>query len=185
MTTMGNKAIIYKAYYLKGPKELNPIRLYANDKGLLGLSLPGDNFLKNEKEEQSYKEVNCEDHGILAATALWLEAYFSKGAPLPPLPPLAPQGTTFQELVWKLLLDIPLGELTTYGDLAQKVAKIQKKKHMSAQAIGGAVGRNPISIIIPCHRVIGKDGSLTGYASGLDLKKVLLSHEGHKLETFT
>jgi len=91
---------------------------------------------------------------------------------------LQPQGTTFQLLVWKLLSQIPFGHTVTYGEIGANVAKIMGVESMSAQAIGGAVGKNPISVIIPCHRVVGAKGSLTGYAGGLDKKSALLMHEG-------
>ena len=92
--------------------------------------------------------------------------------------PLAPQGSEFRKLVWKELLEIPMGATTTYGELGKKVAKIKGKETMSAQAIGGAVGHNPISLIIPCHRVVGAKGQLTGYAGGVDKKVAILEHEG-------
>ena len=92
-----------------------------------------------------------------------------------------PSGSDFAKNVWKLLCEIPYGEVTTYGKIAKKVAKIMNKNTMSAQAVGGAVGHNPISIIIPCHRVIGSNGSLTGYAGGIDKKIFLLKHEGVSL----
>ena len=91
---------------------------------------------------------------------------------------LAPQGSMFREEVWRILCEIPYGEVLTYGEIAKMIAKKRGIERMSAQAIGGAVGHNPISIIIPCHRVIGSDGSLTGYAGGIELKKKLLEHEG-------
>lgn len=87
-------------------------------------------------------------------------------------------GTQFQTKVWKILCKIPYGKVITYGDIAKQVAKRMKLKKMSAQAVGGAVGHNPISIIIPCHRVIGKNGKLTGYAAGIDKKIKLLELEG-------
>jgi methylated-DNA-[protein]-cysteine S-methyltransferase len=90
--------------------------------------------------------------------------------------PLAPRGTPFQMAVWALLRTIPSGETTTYGALARQLAE-QRERIPSAQAVGGAVGRNPIAIIIPCHRVVGADGSLTGYAGGLDRKAALLALE--------
>ena len=93
------------------------------------------------------------------------------------MPPLAPVGTAFQMSVWEILRTIPYGETTTYGAIARHLEE-QTKKRMSAQAVCGAVGRNPISIIVPCHRVIGADGSLTGYAGGLDKKAYLLRTEG-------
>lgn len=91
--------------------------------------------------------------------------------------PLSPQGSEFAKLIWSLLCDIPYGETTTYGALAAKAAEAMGRAHMSAQAVGGAVGHNPISIIIPCHRVLGANGSLTGYAGGLERKLFLLNHE--------
>ena len=96
--------------------------------------------------------------------------------------PLSPIGSEFRQKVWKVLLEIPLGETTTYGAISKKVAKGLGKLSMSAQAIGGAVGHNPISLIIPCHRVVGAQGQLTGYAGGVDKKAAILYHEGVKVE---
>lgn len=90
---------------------------------------------------------------------------------------LDPDGTAFQKEVWEILQEIPYGQTTTYGEISQKIARNRNIKSMSSQAVGQAVGRNPISIIIPCHRVIGKDGSLTGYAGGVDIKTDLLNIE--------
>ena len=95
--------------------------------------------------------------------------------------PLRPGGSAFQQRVWKLLCDIPYGGTTTYRGLAGRLAEELGRETMSSQAVGGAVGRNPISIIIPCHRVVGWDGRLTGYAGGLTVKKWLLDHEGAEL----
>ena len=92
--------------------------------------------------------------------------------------PLAPKGTPFQQEIWKLLMNIPLGETITYGALAKRAAQALGKSSMSAQAVGQAIGHNPISVIIPCHRVIGANGKLTGYAGGIDKKMALLRHEG-------
>lgn len=108
----------------------------------------------------------------------WLDAYFRGEDPAVEALPLAPAGTPFQKMVWELLLDIPFGQTRTYGDLAKEAAARLGKDRMSAQAIGGAVGRNPISIIIPCHRVVGAGHALTGYAGGLEKKLWLLRHEG-------
>lgn len=102
----------------------------------------------------------------------WLGDYFLGNNPNPKVLPLSPAGTVFQHQVWDILLTIPYGETTTYGAIAKTISPT-----MSAQAVGGAVGRNPISIIIPCHRVIGANGELTGYAGGLRNKKWLLRHE--------
>lgn len=114
---------------------------------------------------------------VLAETRRWLEEYFSGKVPAF-LPPLHPAGSPFRKAVWKLLLEIPYGQTTTYGVLAVQLAKQQGRDRMSAQAVGGAVGHNPISILIPCHRVVGTDGSLTGYAGGLERKRFLLRLEG-------
>lgn len=112
---------------------------------------------------------------VFGETCRWLEAYFAR-KPLPPLPNLCPKGTAFQERVWAELLKIPCGETTTYGALAKALGC------RSAQAVGGAVGRNPISILIPCHRVVGANGSLTGYAGGVWRKEKLLKEYEGKLE---
>ena len=106
----------------------------------------------------------------------WLDIYFSGQTPNF-TPPLHLIGTPFQLDVWNILLKIPYGHTTTYGNISRKLAKKYHKEHMSAQAVGNAVGRNPISIIVPCHRVIGTNGKLTGYAGGLDKKCKLLSLE--------
>lgn len=114
---------------------------------------------------------------ILQQTARWLEVYWSGRDP-GPLPPLHLQGTPFQLAVWELLRAIPYGRTTTYGALARQLAAQTGRPRMSAQAVGGAVGRNPAAILIPCHRVLGADGSLTGYAYGLEVKRSLLALEG-------
>ena len=103
----------------------------------------------------------------------WLDAYFRGGRPDPRRIPLAPPGTDFQRAVWNQLLDIPYGESRTYGDIAKALGRPR-----GAQAVGQAVGRNPIGIIIPCHRILGTGGKLTGFAWGLEKKKWLLRHEG-------
>ena len=108
----------------------------------------------------------------------WLDAYFAGEKPAISELPLAPNGGEFRQAVWDILCEIPYGQCTTYGAIAQKMAARMGKKTMSSQAVGGAVGHNPISIIIPCHRVVGANGSLTGYAGGIDKKIKLLQHEG-------
>lgn len=113
----------------------------------------------------------------LARTRQWLDVYFSGRAP-DFVPPLHLIGTPFQMTVWELLLQIPYGQTVSYGALAKRIASQRGVRRMSAQAVGGAVGRNPIAIIVACHRVIGSDGRLTGYAAGLEKKKALLRCEG-------
>jgi methylated-DNA-[protein]-cysteine S-methyltransferase len=135
--------------------------------GLSGL------WFDNQKHHPGALDVP-EDDGhdpVLSATAAALTAYFS-GKPYE-LPPLDPAGTAFQRAVWQALLEIAPGAPDTYGHLAERLGRAQ-----AARALGAAVGRNPISILIPCHRVVGADGSLTGYAGGLERKKALLSLEG-------
>lgn len=114
---------------------------------------------------------------VFDAVNIWLDAYFQGTNPEMDDIPLAPKGTLFQTLVWEILLSIPYGQTRSYGDIAQEMAQRMGKEKMSAQAVGQAVGRNPISILIPCHRCVGAKGQLTGYASGLDKKIWLLRHE--------
>lgn len=108
----------------------------------------------------------------------WLYHYFAGDNPPINTLPLAPQGSSFQRTVWDILITIPYGEVTTYGDIAKEIGKRRGIAKMSAQAVGNAVGRNPLGIIIPCHRVIGKCGNLTGYGGGIPLKIKLLEREG-------
>lgn len=118
----------------------------------------------------------CNDHAILQAAKQWLDVYFSGQEPSF-MPPLRPVGTEFQQEVWQLLRAIPYGKTTTYGEIAAALAARHGIPRMSAQAVGGAVGRNPIPIFIPCHRVVGSGGKLTGYSGGLGKKQFLLSNE--------
>lgn len=114
---------------------------------------------------------------IFDETKEWLAAYFAGHQP-PLNLPLAPAGSSFRQAVFKILREIPYGQLTTYREIAAKIAKENGISSMSAQAVGGAVGHNPISIIIPCHRVVGSNGSLTGFAGGISKKIYLLKLEG-------
>ena len=112
---------------------------------------------------------------LLTACA-WLDSYFADKS-LPELPTLHLMGTPFQQRIWQLLLEIPYGQTTTYGALAHEYER-RFGSHTSARAVGGAVGRNPISIIVPCHRVLGTGGAITGYAGGVERKRALLALEG-------
>ena len=121
----------------------------------------------------------CTDDSALPVFALarrWLDDYFQGGRPDFMLP-ISMAGTPFQHQVWEMLGKIPYGTTVSYGEIAAAMAKRLAKPRMSAQAVGSAVGRNPIAIIVPCHRVVGKDGSLTGYAGGLWRKEYLLALE--------
>lgn len=151
------------------------ITFAGNENGLIGLWIEGQKyFLGKVKEPMQEKE----DLEIFSKTRNWLDRYFHGERQLISEIRLKPEGSVFQKEVWKLLCEIPYGEVTTYGDIAKKVAKKLGKETMSAQAVGGAVGHNPIAIIIPCHRVVGSNGSMTGYAGGIDKKIKLLRHEG-------
>lgn len=122
--------------------------------------------------------------GHNAAAKTWLDEYFSGHNP-GFIPPLSLHGSGFSIKIWEILLDIQFGKLTTYGELARMYAAKEGLAHMSAQAIGGAVGRNPVCIIIPCHRVVGAGNCLTGYREGLDRKAALLSFEGIDVSRFS
>ena len=118
--------------------------------------------------------------GCFDETKHWLDDYF-RGIPREIEFSLSPKGSAFRKLIWNLLLEIPYGETATYGELARRAAALLGREKMSAQAVGQAAHRNPIAIIIPCHRLVGAGGNLTGYASGLDRKRWLLNHEQEEL----
>jgi methylated-DNA-[protein]-cysteine S-methyltransferase len=124
------------------------------------------------------KPVRDDSLHLFKTVEAWLDDYFAGGKPNASQLPLAPIGGVFRQCVWTLLRSIPYGTVTTYGAIAKQTASEMGKNTMSAQAVGGAVGHNPISIIIPCHRVVGANGSLTGYAGGIKIKKMLLELEG-------
>ena len=141
---------------------------------LVGLWLKGQKYygadiLKNAQTK--------DDMPIFADTKKWLEEYFSGQKPDIKRLPLNPVGSDFRKEVWNILCEIPYGQLTTYGKIAKNMAAKMNRPSMSGQAVGGAVGHNPISIIIPCHRVVGSNGSLTGYAGGIEAKIALLELE--------
>ena len=159
---------------------LGRILLAADEVGLTGLWFDGAKYFADGlPAEHTERETP-----VLSEARRWLDLYFAGREP-GFLPPLHPAGSTFQQAVWALLLQIPYGQTTTYGELAAQLAAHNGLKRMSAQAVGGAVGHNPISIIVPCHRVVGTDGRLTGYAGGLAKKLALLKLEGIDTATFT
>ena len=152
---------------------LGRILLASNGTALTGLWFYGQKYFAAMLDKQHEEKVLP----VFEQTSSWLDIYF--GGKKPDFtPPLAPVGSEFRWEVWELLLSIPYGKTVTYAGLASAIAEKRGLAHMSAQAIGGAIGHNPISIIIPCHRVVGSDGSLTGYAGGIDRKIKLLSLEG-------
>ena len=152
---------------------LGSILLAADDLGLTGLWFEGQkSFARGLGSDHEERET-----GVLKSAKQWLDAYFSGKRPQIQVP-LHFNGTPFQNQVWEILCQIPYGQTTTYGAIAKLVAEKNGLAHMSPQAVGGAVGHNKISIIVPCHRVIGSQGSLTGYAGGIDRKIKLLTLEG-------
>ena len=152
---------------------LGIILLACDGECLTGLWFEGQTYFASTLDP----EHRAERLPILAQTELWLDRYFAGEAP-ECLPPLRPHGTPFRLAVWDVLRQIPYGTVMTYGQIASQLAQTQGLNTVSARAVGGAVGHNPISILIPCHRVVGSQGSLTGYAGGLDRKLRLLTLEG-------
>ena len=152
---------------------LGGILLAADKSGLTGLWFEGQKYFALRLDEEHEEK----DTPVFDAAKRWLDQYFSGREPEAAVP-LHLTGTPFQNSVWELLRAIPYGQTTTYGSLAKRLAGERGLSHMSPQAVGGAVGHNPVSILVPCHRVLGANGSLTGYAGGLDKKKALLSLEG-------
>ena len=152
---------------------LGGILLSADDIGLTGLWFEGAKYFALGLDAHHAERQTP----ILQETARWLDAYFAGQKP-DFLPPLHPMGTDFQKDVWRLLRQIPYGRTATYGEIAAQLARQRGRAHLSAQAVGGAVGHNRISLLIPCHRVVGANGSLTGYAGGLEKKLRLLALEG-------
>ena len=175
------------------------LTLASDGKALTGLWIEGQKYYLGSLKEMPPRR---DDLPVFAQVKDWLDRYFGGERPRPEELPLDPPGSDFRKMIWRYLIEIPYGELTTYKMLAQRAAAelshgdhapgtentqgyepVSKsfagcRKTMSAQAVGGAVGHNPISIIIPCHRVVGTDGSLTGYAGGIDVKIRLLELEG-------
>ena len=156
------------------PSPLGLITITSTEDALVGLWIEGQKYFIGSLKEPLTK---CPDLPILIQARQWLDRYFAGEQPSLTELKLAPMGSDFRQRVWSILCQIPYGETTTYGEIAKQVAAELGRETMSAQAIGGAVGHNPISIIIPCHRVVGANGSLTGYAGGIDKKIWLLNHE--------
>ena len=157
---------------------LGRMTLVSNGKELTGLWFEGQ---RNSSIAQDSIAHDKDDLPVFQETIRWLDTYF--GGEIPDFtPPIRMHGTVFRQMVWEILLTIPYGQTTTYGEIARRVAHEKKVPVMSAQAVGGAVGHNDIALIIPCHRVVGKNGSLTGYAAGLDKKAYLLKMEKESQE---
>ncbi|MEG6522041.1 methylated-DNA--[protein]-cysteine S-methyltransferase [Desulfotomaculum sp. 1211_IL3151] len=162
----------YRATY---PSPVGVITLACDGSNLVGLWIEGQKYHGNTILEDM---IENNDLPILDTAKKWLDRYFAGEQPNISELPLAPVGSEFRQGIWHILCEIPYGKVITYGDIAKKMAAKMKKESMSSQAVGGAVGHNPISIIIPCHRVVGSNGSLTGYAGGVHTKVKLLELEG-------
>ena len=151
---------------------LGGILLAADEIGLTGLWFDGQKFFARDLPAERVEQ----NTPTLSEVKRWLDIYFTGKEP-DFMPPLHPIGSAFRRSVWDILLRIPYGQTSTYGEIARQLAEKQGHPRIAAQAVGGAVGHNKISIIIPCHRVVGTNGSLTGYAGGIDKKVKLLEWE--------
>ena len=159
---------------------LGGITISSDGTALTGLWFDGQKYFASTLGA----DYKTKDLPIFTEAKRWLDMYFSGKEP-DFTPPLALNGSPFRMAVWQILQSIPYGQTITYGDIARQLAAQTGKARMSAQAVGGAVGHNPISIIVPCHRVVGAGGSLTGYAGGIDKKVQLLELEGIDTTEFT
>ena len=160
-------------YYCTYESEIGLLYLVSDGESLCGCYLENQKYFPNDIDDyQLNDELN-----VFIESKVWLEKYFNGENPSIDEIPLNFNETEFRNTVWKVLKEIPFGEVITYRDIAEIIAKNRGIKTMSAQAVGGAVGHNPLLIFIPCHRVIGEDGSLTGYAAGLENKRFLLNLE--------
>ena len=166
---------MYKSSY---HSPIGPLLLHSDGQSLTGIWVEGQKYYAATAGEGAQRR---DDLDIFIRTRDWLDHYFQGHKPPLSELTLAPRGGAFRQAVWQILLEIPYGETMTYGEIAKRMAKEAGKEKMSARAVGGAVGHNPITIIIPCHRVMGAGGKLTGFASGLESKRWLLRHEGHDI----
>lgn len=171
--------MVYISHY---ESPLGGITLAHDGRQLTGLWFDGQKYFGSTIAGSVFKEPEKTGSSVFTEAERWLDEYFEGKEP-DFVPPLKLQGTEFQKAVWKILMTIPFGETRTYGEIAEKLAGELGLKSMSAQAVGGAVGHNPISLIVPCHRIIGASGSLTGYAGGIDKKQMLLQLEQKGIKT--
>ena len=160
-------------YYCTYESKIGLLYLISDGKSLIGCYLEGQKYFPNNIDNYYLNE----ELSVLVKSKDWLEKYFNGENPSIDEIPLNYIGTEFRKIVWEVLKEIPYGEVVTYRHIAEIIAKTKGLETMSAQAVGGAVGHNPLLIFIPCHRVIGVDGSLTGYAADLENKRFLLNLE--------
>lgn len=165
----GESILEYTAHY---DSPLGGITIVSDGEALTGLR-----FDEEGPSADAQEDAGAEERPVIRQTKKWLDLYFSGKTP-DFTPPLCLRATAFRRAVWDIVRTIPYGKTMTYGEIAEIIARQKGSAKMSAQAVGQAVGQNPISIIIPCHRVVGAGGKLTGYAGGLDKKEALLALEG-------
>lgn len=161
---------------------LGTILLASDGQALTGLWFEGEKYFPKKIGNREPPDFEAP---IFRAAANWLDRYFAGDRPDISLLLLDAEGSEFRKIVWRILCDIPYGQTVTYGEVAKLAAELMGKESMSSQAVGGAVGHNPLSIVIPCHRVVGANRSLTGYGGGLDRKLWLLNHEEADLSGFS
>ena len=166
-------------YYFEYKSSIGDIIILSDGISITWLGISGQKYAADVLQDSVFDS----SLQIFADATKWLDLYFSGIEPSFVLS-LAPQGTSFRQAVWAILSEIPYGKVITYGEIAKQIASKQGKARMSAQAVGGAVGHNPISIMIPCHRVVGAGGNLTGFASGIEAKIKLLELEHIDICTF-
>lgn len=155
---------------------LGELLILADAEGVCGVYAGDMKFSDDEAEFCEYPDEKGEADIHIENAVRWFDEYF-KGKDPGFLPDIHLCGTEFQKQVWEILLKIPYGHTLSYGEIAHQIAEIRGISRMSAQAVGGAVGANRILIMVPCHRVLGKDGSLTGFSAGIDMKEWLLKSE--------
>lgn len=165
-------------YITEYPSAVGVLTIASDGEAITGLWIRGQKHFGGGAKAPF---TRADDHPLLLAAIKCLDDYFQGSEADISALPLKPSGTAFQQKVWSYLQEIPYGQTTTYGQIAKRLAADAGTQSMSAQAVGNAVGRNPISIFIPCHRVVGSGGRLTGYAGGLDAKKTLLQLEARSL----
>lgn len=171
-----NYKLIYTSSY---DSPIGKIVIISDGINLLGL------YFKDRQIFHHSLDLKIKDNiQVFIDTKKWLDRYFKKEQTNILDLPLLPIGSSFRNLVWDYLCKIPYGDLRTYGDVANYIAKKLNKPKMSSQAVGNAISKNPISIIIPCHRVIGANNILKGYSAGIDIKQYLLKLEGHDIINF-
>lgn len=169
-------------YTMRYDSPIGGLLLAEKEDALVGVWMEGQKYFLGSLKEEMEENPNST---MLKQAGRWLDCYFGGEKPEIAQLKLAPMGSAFRKAVWDILCEIPYGSVMTYGEISRKIAASRGLERMSAQAVGGAVGHNPISIIIPCHRVVGTNGSLTGYAGGLQKKIALLTLEGVDTGKFT